>query len=277
MTRFSVPDIHQCPDCHGYFLWPNLKSFNTFGIKTTWSDGASPMGGMLDGSTARACPTCRAVLWKKDLEVLGTLKSAPRPIRPFCRKLAEWFGDKHGYLRREDEWATMPAAWKEAEHGDRLEYTDLQRALVATRESDRDREIFLRRRIWWKTNDHIRRHPDGSRVTEAPIAPEPERQANMMRLIELHNIVGNAFAERAELLRNLGRFDDAIDLLRSGTPEIRSSSTAAWILRWAKAGDTDVRTFTNVPTVWSAVDELGPNVDALPTYARSDHWPKHTS
>jgi len=275
MTRFSVPDVHKCPACHGYVLWPNMKSFSTFGIETTWSDGASPMGGMLDQSTARACPKCRAVLWKKDLEVLGTLISAPRPIGNLTRKLAVWFGDKYGYLRAEDEWAAIPAAWKEAEHGDRLEYTDMQRALLFIREPDRDREMFLRRRIWWKTNDHIRRHPDGSPVTVEPVAPELERQANMLRMIELHELACSGYAERAELLRNLGLFEDAIRVLKSGASEIRSSSTAAWTLRWAKAGDADVRTFTNVPTVWSEVEEAMADGHAVPNYDRGVPQPKH--
>ena len=275
MTNFTRPDVHQCPDCQGYLLWPNLKSFNTYGTATTWSDGAAPLRGMLDGCTARSCPTCRAVLWKKDLEVLGTLTTAPRPVRPLSRKLAEWFGDKHGYLRAEDEWAAIPAAWKDAEHGARLEYSDMQRALMAMHALDRDSEMFLRRRIWWATNDHIRRHPDGSRVTEEPITAEADRQANMLRLIELHETARGAFAERAELLRHLGRFEDAISLLTSGASEIRDSSTAAWTLRWAKAGDADVKTFTDVPTVWSAVEEAMADGDAVSTYDQSAPQPKH--
>lgn len=269
MTSFTRPDVHQCPDCQGYLLWPNLKSFNTYGITTTWSDGATPLIGMLDGCTARSCPTCRAVLWKEDLEVLGTLISAPWPLRPLSRKLAEWFGDKHGYLRAEDEWAAIPAAWKKAEHGSRLEYADMQRTLLATLEPKLDREMFLRRRVWWATNDHIRRHPDGSRVTEEPVAAEADRQANMLRLIELHETARSAFAERAELLRHLGRFEDAISLLTSGAPEIRDSSTAAWTLRWAKAGDADVKTFSNVPTVWSEVKDPNTNPDDLPAQDQS--------
>lgn len=261
MTRFSDPDVHQCPECQGYLLWPNLKSFNTFGIKTTWSDGAAPLRGMLDDCMARSCPTCRAVLWKKDLEVLGTLTGAPRPLGNLSRKLAEWFGDKPGHLRAEEEWVITPAAWKEAEHGGYLEYLDMQRALSAERVLSPDREIFLRRRIWWKTNDHIRRHPDGSPVTVEPVAPEPERRANMLRMIELHELAGSGLSERAELLRNLGLFQDAIRLLKSGASEIRSSSTAAWTLRWAKAGDADVRTFTNVPTVWSELVDPAVNLN----------------
>ena len=130
MTRFSDPDVHRCPECQGHLLWPNLKCFSSYGIKTTWSDGAAPLRGMLDGSIARLCPTCRAVLWKKDLHVLGPLTSAPRPISPLSKKLAGWFGDKHGYIRAEKEWEATPAAWKEAEHGDWLTYPDMHRALV---------------------------------------------------------------------------------------------------------------------------------------------------
>lgn len=245
MTRFSYPEVHQCPDCHGYLLWSNLKSFSNYSVTATWSDGAAPLGGMLDGSAARACPTCRAVLWKKDLEVLGTLTSAPRPIGPFSRKLAKWFGDRNGYLHAEAEWNATPAAWKEAKHGGQLEYPDMQRALVAMRKPDTDRELFLRRRIWWMTNDHVRRHPDGSRVATEPVASESYRRANMLRMIELLELAGSGLAERAELMRNLGRFEETIGLLRSGASEIRSSSTAAWTLRWAKAGDADVKMFTN--------------------------------
>lgn len=277
MTSFTRPDIHQCPHCQGYLLWSNMKSFNNYGIVTTWSDGAAPLRGMLDGCTATSCPACRTVLWKKDLHVLGRLTSAPRPIRPLSRKLAKWFGDKRGHIRAESEWAAIPSAWKEAEHGDRLEYTDMQRALLTMggRDRDRDREMFLRRRIWWATNDHIRRHPDGSPVTDVPVASELDRRANMLRMIELHEAGGSGLAERAELLRNLARFEDSIRLLTSGAPEIRDSSTAAWTLRWAKAGDADVKIFTNVTTVWSDVENQTTNTEIPPTQDPSASQPKH--
>jgi hypothetical protein len=269
MTRFSDPDVHQCPECQGHLLWPNMMSFYNYGVTTTWSDGAAALRGFFDGASARCCPSCRAVLWKDDLKVLGTLTASPNTIHPLSRKLAQWFGDKRGYLHAESEWAAIPAAWKDAEHGDRLEYTDLQRALVNMYKPDRDREMFLRRRIWWATNDHARRHPDGSRVAEEEVASEPERHANILQMIELHEIAGSGLAERAELLRHLGRFEEAIRLLTSGAPEIRDSSMAAWTLRWAKAGDADLKTFRNVSTVWSEVEKAMANRDAVSTDDRS--------
>jgi hypothetical protein len=43
----------------------------------------------------------------------------------------------------------------------------------------------------------------------------------MTRMIELHQAANNGVVERAELLRQLGRFDDAIRLLTSGAPETK--------------------------------------------------------
>lgn len=244
MTRFSRPDVHQCPACDGFLLWPNLQSFNTFGQTTTWSDGCSVFSGMLDGCTLRCCPVCRALLWKDDLPVLGQLAMAPRPVGKWTRTWAQWFGDKHGHLRREDEWNAVPDAWKTAEHGARTEYADLQRALLAVSAPDLGRETFIRRRIWWQTNDHLRRRSDGELTGAEPVAPERERRTNMLRLLEIHEISGSDLPLQAELLRQLGRFGDAARLLTSDALEIRDSATAAWTMRWVKAGDSGVKTRT---------------------------------
>lgn len=100
--------------------------------------------------------------------------------------------------------------------------------------------MFIRRRIWWATNDHLRVRSDGTLGIDHPVTSEAERVANMERMVQIHEAAGNGLPERAELLRQLGRFDDAIHLLTSGVPEIRISANAAWILRWAKSGDSDL-------------------------------------
>lgn len=243
MTRFAAPDVYQCPNCSGYLLWAGLMSFNTYGITTSWSDGAAPLTGILDSCSVSCCPSCSAVLWKSDLEALGVLPDEPRPIGRLTRMLAGWNGDKHGHLRAEREWKELPDEWKVAERGKWVDYHVLQHALTNKVAANHGRELFLRRRMWWATNNHIRLHSDGSRVTEVPVAPEEDRRANMLRMIEIHEAAGSGLAERAELLRQLGRFDDAIRLLTSGAAEIRASTTAAWTLGWAKAGDAEVKRF----------------------------------
>ena len=243
MTRFSSPDVHQCPNCKSYLLWAGLMSFNTFGITTSWSDGAESWTGMLDSCSVTCCPSCSTVLWKADLEVVGVLPHEPRPFSRLTRMLARWNGDKHGHLRAEREWKELPPAWKLAERGRRIQYPDLQGALLAMPAPNPEREMFLRRRIWWATNDHIRLRSDGSRVAEVPVTAEADRRANILRMIEIHEAAGSGLAERAELLRHLCQFDDAIRLLTSGVPEIRASENAAWTLRWARAGDAEVKRF----------------------------------
>lgn len=218
-------------------------SLNTFGLKTSWSDGAQSWTGMLDSCSVRCCPSCNVVLWKAELDVVGILPPEPWPLGWFMRLLAKWDGDKAGHLRAEREWNELPPAWKLAEHGRRIQYPALQRTILAMAASNPEREIFLRRRIWWATNDHIRLRIDGSPVAEVSVADEADRRANMLRMIEIHEAAGSGLAERAELFRQMGQFDDAIRLLTSGAAEVRASENAAWTLRWAKAADPEVKRF----------------------------------
>lgn len=255
MTRFSAPDVHQCPACDSYLLWSNMMSFNTFGDRMRWSDGCMPFSGMLTSCKTACCPTCRAVLWKDDLAVLGVLRPAPRPVCRLARQWARWFGDKRGYLRREAEWQAIPDEWKVAGHNQCMKYADMQHA-VATQ--DAARELFLRRRIWWETNDHQRSRSDGERVATEPVAPEADRRANMLRMIALLEAASDGLDERAELLRNLGQFDAAIALLTSGAAEISSSSSAAWTLRWARASDAQVRVLGKIPAYGNAAPPPDP-------------------
>lgn len=242
MTRFADPSIYQCPECKGYLTWPRLASFSFF-IPTTWSDGDRPMTSLFDMCSITCCPACSAILWSDELNEVAELPREPRPISRIARKLAQWSGDKQGLLRAEREWAELPEEWKFAKGGRPLEYADFQRALASLTGTDPGREIFLRRRLWWAHNHHMRRGSDGTLVADAPIAPETERRTNMMRLIELYEAKADSIPARAELLRQLGQFDEAIRLLKSGAPEIRHSATAAWTLRWAKAGDPELKTF----------------------------------
>lgn len=244
MTRFAAPAVYQCPECSGYLLWTRLISFNTYGISTSWSDGAAPLTGVLDSCSVTCCPSCSAMLWNKDLEAIGVLPRKPPRIGRITRTLSGWNGDKHGHLCAEREWADLPPEWKVAARGRSLGYPDLQRALRDMNTLTPDREMFIRRRIWWATNDHTRLRSDGTRAAAEPVASDADRKANMVRMIELHEAAEGNIAEHTELLRQLGQFDEAIRLLTSGAPEIRTSADAAWILRWAKAGDADLKAFT---------------------------------
>ena len=189
------------------------------------------------------CPVCSIAVWNDDLQALGVLPRKPPRLSWVARMLATWNGDKDDHLQAVRAWEDIPFEWKVAEHGRALEYHGLQCALRNMSAPNTDREMFLRRRIWWATNDHTRLRSDGTRVSEQPVANDADRKANMMRMIELHEAAGGNIAEHAELLRQLGRFDESIRLLTSGASEIRTSADAAWILRWAKARDAELKAF----------------------------------
>jgi len=244
MTRFAAPDVLQCPQCNSFVLWARLMSFNNFGFTTQWSDGAGPLARMRDSCSAICCPACGDVLWRDDLQMVGVLAPEPPPLGRLSRIFASWSGDKQGHLRAEREWREQPASWKVAECGRPINYSDIQRALLVMQPSHDERELFLRRRMWWAMNDHLRLRQDGSRVSEVPVAPESARQANMLRMIEIHEAAGSAVVERAELLRQLGRFDDVVRLLTSRDPEAGDNANAASILKWAKAQNANVKIFS---------------------------------
>lgn len=242
MTRFAAPSVYQCPECEGYLLWPQPLWIPSLRF-TRWSDDIALSTDLRNTGSVTCCASCPAILWSTDVQALGKLRHEPPPLGRFTRMLAEWNADKHGYLNAEREWQAQDPAWTLAQYGRQLNYVDLRRALDEVNGTHRDRELYLRRRIWRATNDHMRKRSVGTCATKARVAAEAERRDNMTRLIALLVAAGTDIAERAELLRQLARFDEAIRLLKSGAPEIRSSATAAWILRWAKAGDAELKAF----------------------------------
>lgn len=244
MTRLSRPTLYQCPACAGYFTRSVLISLHFYDDVPEWSDGMNGQWWAGMGAPVGRCPACSKVVWVDDATAIMSAPCKPLPIGAFARLWYRVTGDSKGRLRDEGGWVALPQEIKEADRLDGLQCArDLLDALAGLLPDAGDREIYVRRRLWWATNDHIRFFEDGSRVVEVPVAPEADRRANMLRMIEIHEAAGSRLAERAELLRQLGQFDDAIRLLTSGAPEIRASENAAWTLRWAKAADSEVKRF----------------------------------
>jgi hypothetical protein len=244
MTRLSAPTLYQCPACAGYFTRSVLTSLHFYDDVPEWSDGMNGQWWAGMGAPVGRCPACSKVVWVDDATAVMPAPCKPCPIGAVARLWYRVTGDSKGRLRDERDWIALPREIKEADRIDGLRSArDLLDALAALLPDAWDREIYVRRRLWWATNDHIRFFKDGSRVVEVPVAAEVDRRENMLRMIEMHEAAGSGLAERAELLRQLGQFDDAIRLLTSGTPEIKASDNAARMLRWAKAGDDRVKTF----------------------------------
>ncbi len=231
MTRFADPDVHKCPGCDGYFLRHCFASINFSGTRD-WSDGA-PTAWWAQSPLAR-CRTCAAIFWQEDVEPVGVLPSKPWPIGRLERLLARWRDDPKGRLREEQEWLQIPAGWKAAKSADSVDFEDVVHVLANSEGLSRDRLLWLRRRIWWSLNDRFRFRSDGSPIPNVRIMPEADERANMraiLALLECAAVTPSDMVEKGELLRLLGRFDEAVAVLKAvpadGYNEIRASKIEA--------------------------------------------------
>ncbi|MDM5180968.1 hypothetical protein PO883_27680 [Massilia sp. DJPM01] len=104
------------------------------------------------------------------------------------------------------------------------------------------RELFLRRHLWWMSNDHERVLDDGTMSRLEPAMPNIAREENMMRLLELLEVTADASMRRVELLRMLGRFDESIALLKyAANPIGRLVGENLEVKAWALAGDKSLK------------------------------------
>ncbi len=153
------------------------------------------------------------------------------------------------------DWDAALPEWKDAKYDDSLSYADLSLALRETAAGDGKREIFIRRHMWWMANDRHRLGVDGLPLRGAPDVPLAEAQENMSILLELQAADDGKAIERAELLRQLRRFDAAIDLLNNATLEnapfnLHTNLLGIDIRRWAGCGDAGVKLLTRNAGSW---------------------------
>jgi hypothetical protein len=233
--------LYQCPLCAGYFTRSVLTFLHFCDDVPEWSDGRSGQWWANMGAPVGRCPACSKVVWVEDATKLMPVPRPPRPIGLVARLWHQLTGD--GRLGAERDWNVLSSEIKDAERIQGLDSAhDLLDALVMVSPNAADREIYVRRRLWWVSNDHRRLDKDGRPTTEQRAMPVETAHANMYRLLVLIENDPALQVERGDLLRQLGHFDEAVAVL-IGTPlngynEVRASKIA--IL--ARRGDTKVRT-----------------------------------
>ena len=179
MTSYRV-GVRKCANCGCQFKAWFVASWNTFGA-TFYTDG-SVDGSMYDeGSALLVCPECNTWLWQEDLPALESMQDslvydeAGRGALPDARE-----------VRGSDyEEALSRAPWKSVVQ-----------------------EQYVRIRAWWSFNDAYR-----GQVDDQSNLP-PRQEENLLRLLEL--LSANRWDDRitkAEILRELGRFDECLEEL----------------------------------------------------------------
>lgn len=242
MTSYANPAVYQCPACQGLLLRERLRSFNTYGV-TFWSDGDATFSRLPSHSPLIRCPSCTAVFWEDDLHPIGELPKRPLPQEPmgwFMRKVIQWAGDEHGDIQAQRDWDAAPVEWRAAEYVRTLEYGDLRQALAELQGQDCAREIYIRRRIWWLANDSRRIRASGKRAAMPPLVLRSKAREDMLRLLELHEQASSGIVDRAELLRQMGCFDEVVQLLASVPPD-QIGVRGEKIRDWALAHDAELK------------------------------------
>ena len=200
------PDqVVACPHCGGLEKHQTLASGNTFGA-VIWTDGKRFAPMLPVPPDVARCHGCRQFYWLAEAAEIGLVSGGPGE------------GEDSN-----PEWIHAP----EVREPSTREY---HAAIAAGLAKDVDGEKRLRILAWWRGNDAARRkrHDSGGVVGTAPPAL---RKANLERLAAL--LSGPSDDERimrAEVLRELGRFADAEQLLN----EV-SSTEAAWVVDQLRA------------------------------------------
>jgi hypothetical protein len=171
----------------------------------------------------------------EDATALMPAPQQPRALGMLPRLWHLLTGDQRGRLQAERGWSSLPREIKNAGRltmlGTAIDYIEA----LAVVPLQPHREEYLRRKLWWASNDHLRMESSDTAL-EANAA-----RANMERLLALLPADGRTL-ERVELYRQLGRFQEALDLIPSIARE--QWREAQLQRQWAEAGDS---TMKNIP------------------------------
>lgn len=241
MTSYHPPAVHACPGCDAFFFRQRLRTINFFGVQD-WSDGV-PTAFWRQEPLVR-CPSCLALFWLDDTEEIGVMPGYPPKMGRFQRAWLRWRGDPRGLLREQDDWDRAIASWGRAQYLDRVGFDDVVYVLGRSRGVSREGILWLRKRIWWDLNDRYRSRCDGTPLSGVSAWPWALERRNMEVILDMlrdGEATPRSLTEQGELLRLLGRFDEAVAVLRSVPADGHSECRAVKIESLARRGDVQVR------------------------------------
>jgi hypothetical protein len=185
------PDhVIECPNCKmpaRVFTW---ITGNTVGAKI-WTDGKMIAPNLPIPPAVTRCKGCDGYFWLSDAKVIGK-------IGPWDLKTSE-----------------SPDEWKTAERVRELSEAEYLEAIQMGVARNKNQELHLRISAWWANNDPLRFSGQDPRK---PPYTSPVRStaatANLECLLEqLGTEDPNERLMKAEVARELARFDDAIRIL----------------------------------------------------------------
>jgi tetratricopeptide (TPR) repeat protein len=173
------PDrIIQCPYCENQFRQRTLMSGNTFGA-TFWTDGKREAPMLPDSVIVSFCEECGRYFWVEDAEQIDEVQPD-----------AEEYPDAE--LLKELTLEQYIEAFEKMEI-----------------KNDED-ILFLLRQIWWKYNDYYR-NDEQEEIKQSIEKRIPGLLEKLMDYLDENN--DDHLILKGELLRELGRFEKAIEIL----------------------------------------------------------------
>lgn len=190
------------------------------------------------------CVACAALFWLEDIEPVGIMPQMPRPIGRVAQTWVRWRGDPEGRLQDHEDWAKALKSWGRAQYIGRADFDDVVHVLSRSKGVSSERLLWLRSRIWWDLNDRYRTRSDGSAIPDVPTWPLSVERTNMEVILDmLRDVEAEPWnmIQQGELLRLLGRFDDAVAILKAVPADSHSEIRAIKIQKLAEQCDTQVR------------------------------------
>lgn len=233
--RPGTPMIRLCPQCRAPFRETRISSFNTIGLER-YTDGKASGPFFPNLHRLCMCPECVSPIWLEDAVALGEfrgywtrpipaflLKDCPRPVQS---------DDTGGERYHPDpEWEATKYC-RDPVAGDYLS------ALQEGKGNTREREIYLRIRLWWLANDRARL---GSIELELP----RDARANIYALFKLlKDADEHERLLKAEAARELGQFELAVNLLTHPFLDRSHEHDASVIIELARRKRTLVDRFS---------------------------------
>jgi len=204
--------IIECPHCGSFIKVFTLQSGNTFGA-TFWSDGKMEAPMLPQPPALTRCYACRNFYWVAQANQVGEL---------------------HPNITKGKQYPNIDQAWVDAPEVEEPSETEYWEALQSD-VADEQNEERLRFLAWRRSNNAFRElSPDA-----APSRSEAAIQ-NMQKLVEMINDENpGSRLMKAEILRELGRFDECINVLDT-IDEEKLNSARDQILELAQAGSNQV-------------------------------------
>lgn len=200
-----------------------FASINSFGISSRWSDGYTSMPLVSETARLAYCPGCNLTYWLEDATKLGVVPSVDKKTPSQSGWLSRIFRKSHD---NSDQASVAHVEWQglfPPRYHKSPRPADLLLAVLREEWTNTERELYLRTRLWWLGN-----HGQRGQRTVSPMN-EAQTEANMLRLLVLHQAAPTLDQDAetiAELLRQMGRFDEAVTVLKGRRD---ASATAAAI------------------------------------------------